>query len=140
MALRIYDSFAILKLFQKEQGHHKVARLLNQDLKRNETPLLPIINFGEIIYRTKRDFGEQAKLRVIRNVISLGFRLVPASDSRVYAAADLRGSHANNICRQTFPKASPTALTAFDRRLFLWLSWLQINSVDRKRNAYSGNT
>lgn len=94
MAVRIYDSFAILKLFQKEQGYHKVARLVNQDLKRNETPLLQIINFGEIIYRTKRDFGEQAKLRAIRNVISLGFRIVPASDAIVYAAAELKGSYA----------------------------------------------
>jgi len=94
LPLRIYDSFAILKLFQKEKNYHKVARLLEQDLRRKEAPLLQIINFGEIIYRTKKDFGEEAKLRAIRNVISLGLRIIPASDSLVYAAAELKGSYA----------------------------------------------
>ena len=94
MPLRIYDSFAILKLFQKEKNYHKVARLLEQDLRRKEAPLLQIINFGEIIYRTKKDFGEEAKLHAIRNVISLGLRIIPVSDSLVYAAAELKGSYA----------------------------------------------
>ena len=31
MPLRIYDSFALLRLFQKEQGHLKVAKLLEAD-------------------------------------------------------------------------------------------------------------
>ena len=93
MPLRIYDSFAILKLFQKEQSHQKVARLLKEDIERNEAPLLQIINFGEIIYRTKKDFGEAAKHRAIRNVIGLGFKIIPASDNLVYSAAELKGSY-----------------------------------------------
>lgn len=94
MPLRIYDSFAILKLFQKEQSYQKVARLLEEDIERKEAPLLQIINFGEIIYRTKKDFGDQAKHRAIRNVISLGFKIIPALDHLVYAAAELKGSYA----------------------------------------------
>ena len=74
MPARIYDSFALLKLFQKERGHQKVARLLEEDRAGRSQPLLQIINFGEIIYITKKDFGENAKLRVIRNVIQLDFR------------------------------------------------------------------
>ena len=93
MPSRIYDSFAILKLFQKERHYEKVARLLEADLRGREAPLLQIINFGEVIYRTKKDFGEEAKIRVIRNVIRLGFRIIPASDSLVYAAAELKGSY-----------------------------------------------
>ncbi len=58
MPLRIYDSFAILKLFQKEKNYHKVARLLEQDLRRKEAPLLQIINFGEIIYRTAISYAD----------------------------------------------------------------------------------
>ena len=94
MPLRIYDSFAILKLFQKERHYQRVARLLDEDLKNQQTPLLQIINFGEIIYRTKKDFGEEAKTRAIQNVMRLGFRIVPASDNLVYAAAELKGSYA----------------------------------------------
>lgn len=93
MPLRIYDSFAILKLFQKERHYEKVARLLEEDLKSKENPLLQIINFGEVIYRTKKDFGEEVKIRAIRNVIRLGFRIIPASDNLVYAAAELKGTY-----------------------------------------------
>lgn len=94
MPARIYDSFAILKLFQEEPSYQQVADLLEEDLKRRETPLLQIINFGEIIYRTKKDFGEEAKIRAIRNVVRLGFRIITASDDSVYAAAELKGSYA----------------------------------------------
>ena len=94
MPSRIYDSFALLKLFQKERRYESVARLLEKDRRARETPLLQIINFGEIIYRTKKDFGDEAKVRVIRNVIRLGFRIIPASDNLVYAAAELKGSYA----------------------------------------------
>ena len=91
--LRIYDSFAVLKLFQKERSYRRVARFLEEDLKREERPLLQIINFGEIIYRTKKDFGETAKTRAIQGVMRLGFTIIPASDDLVFAAAELKGSY-----------------------------------------------
>jgi ribonuclease VapC len=94
LPLRIYDSFALLKLFQQEQGYRKVARLLEEDRKGENQPLIHIINFGEIIYRTKKDFGQDAKLRVIRTVIQLGLRIISASDDLVYEAAELKGSYA----------------------------------------------
>jgi predicted nucleic acid-binding protein len=94
LPLRIYDSFALLKLFQKEQGHLKVAKLLEEDRNGENLPLLQIVNFGEIIYITKKDFGEHAKLRVIRSVLQMGFRIIPAGDDLVYEAAELKGSYA----------------------------------------------
>jgi PIN domain nuclease of toxin-antitoxin system len=39
----------VLKFFQKERGYQKVAKLLEGD----RSPLIQIVNFGEIIYRTK---------------------------------------------------------------------------------------
>jgi predicted nucleic acid-binding protein len=94
LPLRIYDSFALLKFFQKEPGYRKVARLLEEDRKSENPPLIQIVNFGEIIYRTKKDFGQDAKLRVIRTVIQLGLRIISASDGLVYEAAEIKGSYA----------------------------------------------
>lgn len=93
MAGRIYDSFALLKLFQKEPGHLKVVKLLEDDRKSENSPLIQIINFGEIIYITKKDFGEPAKLRVIRSVLQMGFRIISAADDLVYQAAELKGAY-----------------------------------------------
>ena len=83
-----------LSYFQKEPGYQKVARLLDEDRKDKNLPLIQIINFGEIIYITKKDFGENAKLRVIRNVIQMGFRIISVEDDLVYEAAELKGSYA----------------------------------------------
>ena len=93
MPIRIYDRFAVLKFFQKERGYQKVAKLLEEDRKGDSSPLIQIVNFGEIIYRTRKDFGNDAKLRVIRSVVQLGFRIISASDNLVYAAAELKGSY-----------------------------------------------
>ena len=70
-----------------------MAKLLEEDHKGDSSPLIQIVNFGEIIYRTKKDFGNDAKLRVIRSVVQLGFRIISASDNLVYAAAELKGSY-----------------------------------------------
>lgn len=94
MPARIYDSFALLKLLQKERRYQRVAKLLAEDRRLKAIPLLQIINFGEIIYRTKRTFGEEAKIRAIQSVVRLGFRIISASDSLVYTAAELKGSYA----------------------------------------------
>lgn len=94
MPARIYDSFALLKLLQKEPRYQRVAKLLAEDRRLKAIPLLQIINFGEIIYRTKRTFGEEAKIRAIQSVVRLGFSIIPASDSLVYTAAELKGSYA----------------------------------------------
>lgn len=94
MPSRIYASFALLKLFQKEPGYQKVARLLEDDYRDDNPPLLQIINFGEIIYRTKKDFGDAAKIHVIRSVVQFGLRIISAPDALVYEAAELKGSYA----------------------------------------------
>ena len=60
----LFDSHALLKLFQKEAGHEKVAQLLAQ-AKRSGTPkYMNAINLGEIVYSTKRAFGDQKKIEV----------------------------------------------------------------------------
>jgi PIN domain nuclease of toxin-antitoxin system len=105
---RIYDSFALLKLFQQEQGYRKVARLLEEDRKGKNQPLIQIINFGEIIYRTKKDFGQDAKLRVIRTVIQLGLRIISASDDLVYEAAELKRKLCDIVRRRLSPGYSFT--------------------------------
>ncbi len=115
MPARIYDSFALLKLFQKERGHQKVAKLLEEDRASRSQPLLQIINFGEIIYITKKDFGETAKLRVIRNVIQLDIRLISATDDLVYEAAELKGiytiSYADAFLLATAIRENATIVT-----------------------------
>lgn len=90
MSSRIYDSFALLKLFQKEPGYQKVARLLEDDYRDDNPPLLQIINFGKN-YLSDQEGFRRRKIRVIRSV---GLRIISAPDALVYEAAELKGSYA----------------------------------------------
>jgi ribonuclease VapC len=69
----IFDSHALLKFFQKEKGYEKVLHLLEEIEKSGATKFLNVINLGEIIYSTKREFGDQKKLEVVANIERLNF-------------------------------------------------------------------
>ena len=46
----LFDSHALLKLFQKEAGHEKVARMLTQAMRSGTPIYMNAINLGEIVY------------------------------------------------------------------------------------------
>ena len=88
----LFDSHALLKLFQKEAGHEKVARLLVQAMESDTPKYLNAINLGEIVYSTKRAFGDQKKIEVLAHVERLGFRILPVSNDLVFRAAEYKAS------------------------------------------------
>lgn len=88
--LFIFDSHALLKLFQKEPGYEKVIRLL-REIKRTGTPkYISAINVGEIIYSTKREFGDQKKLEALANIERLNFTILPVSNNLIFQAAEYK--------------------------------------------------
>jgi ribonuclease VapC len=88
----LFDSHALLKLFQKEAGHEKVARMLTQAMRSGTPVYLNVINLGEIIYSTKRAFGDQKKIEVLAHVERLGFRILPVPSDLVFRAAEYEAS------------------------------------------------
>lgn len=69
----IFDSHAFLKFFQKEKGYEKVTQLLEGIRKTGAAKYINAINLGEIIYSTKKEFGDQKKLEVLANIERLNF-------------------------------------------------------------------
>jgi ribonuclease VapC len=88
----LFDSHALLKLFQKEAGHEKVARMLTQAMRSGTPVYLNVINLGEIIYSTTRAFGDQKKIEVLAHVERLGFRILPVPSDLVFRAAEYKAS------------------------------------------------
>lgn len=86
----IFDSFALLKLFQKEQGYKKVLSLLAYVEKKKLVKYLNAINLGEIIYITKRVFGDQKKLETLANIERLRFTILPATNALIFEAAEYK--------------------------------------------------
>lgn len=101
----LFDSFALLRFLQKEQGSAKVHDLLKMAVGKQIPTLLNVINFGEILYTTQRRFGPQARMQVFIAVQQMGVTILPCPDSLVYKAAELKAGYAMSYA-DTFALAS----------------------------------
>lgn len=93
MSSYVFDSFALLKVFQKDPGHQAVLRLIRTSAKKRQIRYLSIINFAEAIYLVKKRYGNAEKMRLIAAVHEMDFRIVSAVDDLVYRAAELKGDY-----------------------------------------------
>lgn len=89
-SILLFDSHALLKFFQKESGHDKVARVLEQARRARTQKLLSAMNLGEIIYATKRNFGDQKKIEVLAHIERLGFTVLPVTNNLIFQAAEFK--------------------------------------------------
>ena len=90
----LFDSHALLAFFQKEQGADGVAGILSEAVRQNMNRLICVINLGEILYLTKRRFGDEKKLEILGHIQQLGIRVLSVPDSLVYQAAELKAEYA----------------------------------------------
>jgi ribonuclease VapC len=90
----IFDSYALLKFFQKEKGYEKVFRLLEEIKKSGATKYINAINLGEIIYSTKREFGDQKKIEVLAHIERLHFTILPVTNHLIFQAAEYKAQYA----------------------------------------------
>ena len=89
----IFDSYALLKFFQKEKGYEKVVHLLEEIKKAGATKYINAVNLGEIIYSTKREFGDQKKLEVLANIERLNFTILTVSNNLIFQAAEYKAQY-----------------------------------------------
>ncbi|OGL47133.1 MAG: twitching motility protein PilT [Candidatus Schekmanbacteria bacterium RBG_16_38_10] len=89
----IFDSHALLKFFQKEKGYEKVVHILEDIKKTGSIKYINAINLGEIIYSTKREFGDQKKLEVLANIERLNFTILPVPNSLIFQAAEYKAQY-----------------------------------------------
>jgi ribonuclease VapC len=89
----LFDSHALLAFFQEEKGTEVVAKILRRALKQRLDRLICVINLGEIIYMTKRRFGDNKKVEILGRVHQLDFKILPAPEALVYKAAELKADY-----------------------------------------------
>jgi predicted nucleic acid-binding protein len=86
----LFDSHALLRFFQAEAGHEKVVRLLERIRQAGVQRYISAINLGEIIYSTKRAFGDQKKIEVLAHIERLNFTVLPVPNSLIFQAAEYK--------------------------------------------------
>ena len=89
----LFDSHALLAFFQKEAGAEIVAEILRESREKRLDQLISVINLGEIIYMTKRRFGDQNKVEILGRIHQLGLKVLPAPEALVFRAAELKAEY-----------------------------------------------
>ncbi|MBM4276586.1 MAG: type II toxin-antitoxin system VapC family toxin [Deltaproteobacteria bacterium] len=89
----VFDSFALLKFFQKEKGYEKIGQLLEEIKKSGGIKYINAVNLGEIIYSTKREFGDQKKIEVLANIERLTFVVLPVPNILIFQAAEYKAQY-----------------------------------------------
>ena len=94
MPTYVFDSHALLAFFQGEPDAETVEKILRQSPAESSNVFISLINLGEIIYLTKRRFGDEKKIELLSRIYQLGLKIIPVSDALVFQAAELKAQYA----------------------------------------------
>ena len=90
----LFDSYAILKFYQDEDGADEVERLLVSTHRGDVSGFMSEINLGEVYYMTIRRLGlEQAK-EYLEQFYELGVEVVSPSSDIILAASEIKAEYA----------------------------------------------
>jgi predicted nucleic acid-binding protein len=93
MQTYVLDAFALLSWLKKEPGADRIVSLLRQASKGQVKILMCVINLGEVIYRTLRQYGQERRQEVLVLTQALAIEFVDVDRSLALAAAELKGVH-----------------------------------------------
>jgi ribonuclease VapC len=89
----LFDSHALLAFFQGGKGAAAVLEFLKKTNNSGIEPLICVINLGEILYLTKRRFGDAKKIEILGRIHQLSFNIIPASYDLVFEAAEIKADY-----------------------------------------------
>jgi len=91
----LFDSHALLAFFQGEKGAETVLDLefLKKTKSNGIEPLICVINLGEILYLTKKRFGDAKKIEILGRIHQLSFNIIPATNDLVFQAAEIKADY-----------------------------------------------
>lgn len=93
MSSLLFDSFALLRFFQKEPGGDKVRDLIRRAIDEGTPRLINAINLGELTYITQRRFGDQKKLEMLAHIHRMEFTILPCPNDLIFRAAELKARY-----------------------------------------------
>jgi len=89
----VFDSFALLALFQGEPAAGQVRALLAR-LRGEEIMIaMATVNLGEVVYRTVRRFDRERAREVLASISQLPIQLIDVDRALALAGAAIKGEH-----------------------------------------------
>ena len=86
----VFDGYALLKVFQKEEGYQKIVGLLRDVSGSGGRALMNAVNYGEIIYIIKRAFGDRKKIECLAAIERLGIEILSVPNELIFRAAEYK--------------------------------------------------
>jgi len=86
----VFDSYALLKVFQKEEGYQKIVGLLRDVSASGGHALMNAVNYGELIYIIKRAFGDRKKIECLAAIERLGIEILSVPNELIFRAAEYK--------------------------------------------------
>jgi len=131
----VLDAWAVLALLQKEEPAASRVRFLLQETQQTRLrALVSVINLGEVYYVVGKAKGEAEAQKVTEEIRRLPVEVVPASDTRVFAAAHLKIHHplsyADAFAAATADEFAATLVTG-DPELVAMQATIQVEKLAR---------
>lgn len=86
----IFDSFALICLFQQERGYHEVINLLMEVTDGKREASMCTVNLGEVYYTTCRKQGKAKAEEVLAAALQFPVEIVDPDFEQTYQAAQLK--------------------------------------------------
>lgn len=89
----VLDAFGLMAYFKDEPGAARVEELLDEAARTGQDLLVTVVNLGEVIYKTTRQFGIERAKETLGKVRQYRITLVDVDEDLALDAAALKGMH-----------------------------------------------
>ena len=93
MRATVFDSYAVLALFFEEPGAEQVEQLLHEAAVADQPVLITAMNWAEVLYRMKRQRGDEGVATAKRFAATLPLDVVTADRDLAELAAEFKAAH-----------------------------------------------
>ena len=111
----LFDSHAILKWTQKEQGYKKVKSFIVACRDKSMTGYINQINLGEVYYKSIRAVGIDRAKNFLENFLRLPINIILPDSELIWKASEIKAEHpisyADCFAAATAIKYNATILT-----------------------------
>jgi uncharacterized protein len=90
----ILDAWALVAWLEEENGHLRVDELFNKAQRQEVKLAISIVNFGEVFYRTAKQYGIEEAIRTEKRLRALSINIIaPVEEKLVMRAAMFKAQY-----------------------------------------------
>ncbi len=114
----VLDAFALMAYFKNEPGAARIEQLLDEASQTGQDLLLTVINLGEIVYKTARQFNLERAKETLGKIRQHPITFVGVDEELALEAAAIKGafriSYADCIAAALTQRLGATLVTGDD--------------------------